>query len=509
MSQPIQQLSLVAPAFRGVNTEDSPIDMDPTFALVADNCVVDENGRLGARKGQTVVTTTKTELGTDVLDAVHKFTSRAGTDFFFSTGNNKILQGDTTLTDVTPASYTITSNHWKIVPFNNKLFFFQRGHAPLVFDDTTNVVQRVEDYHTTGTAAPEANEALAAFGRIWAADVTGNQNTVYWSDTLIGETWEGHSSGSIDLTTVWPRGFDKVVALAAHNNFLIIFGESSILMYQGAEDPSTMTLVDTIDNVGCIARDSVVSIGTDLLFLSREGLRSLGRTVQEKSVAIGILSRNVRNELNTSIGSLAAEEIKATFVPDDSLYILSFPLRQLVYAFDVRQPLETGAYRVTRWTTVSHHSYFTDIDGNVFIGSVDGIGTYSGFLEKGNPYNLYYQSPRMSFGDTSRLKLLKNISAIFIGGGNTNVTLRWGYGFDGSFKSKTFSIASGASVGYFNEGEFNIAEFSTGATTDTFNAKANGSGTILNIGLEARINGVALSIQGFNLQTLLGKITNG
>ncbi len=509
MAQPIQQLSLVAPAFLGLNTQDSPIDMEPTFALVADNCVVDENGRLGARKGQTLLTTDSSALGTDKVEAIHKFTSRAGVDYFFSAGNNKILQGDATLIDATPALYTVSENHWKMEPFNDKLYFFQKGHAPLVFDDTTGVVQRVDAYPVTGTTAPEANEVLAAYGRLWAADVAGNRNTIYWSDTLIGQDWTAAGAGSIDLTTVWPKGYDNVVALAAHNNYLVIFGEQSILIYTGAEDPTTMTLADTIVNIGCIGRDTVVNIGTDLLFMSREGLRSLGRTIQEKSVAIGILSRNIRSELVVSLQSTPKEDLKATFIEEDSLYVISFPNRQIAYAFDVRQPLETGAYRVTRWTTISHNAYYSSAEGVCYIGSADGIGYYNSYYEKGASYSLYYRSPQMSFGDTSRLKLIKNISAIFIGGGVTPVILRWGYGFDGSFKSRTFNITSGSSVGYFGESEFNVAEFSVGATTDTFNAKGNGSGTIVNIALEAKISGVALSVQGFNLQILMGKITNG
>ena len=509
MAQPVQQLSLVAPAFKGLNTQDSPIDMDPTFALVADNCVVDENGRLGARKGQTLLSTDVTALGTGKLEALCRFSARSGNDYFFSAGDEKIFQGDAVLTDVTPTGLVITDNHWKIEPFNDKLFFFQKGHVPLVFDEATNVLQKVEDYHTTGTVAPEANDVIAAFGRLWAADVAGNRHTLYWSDTLIGETWSGHSSGSIDLTTVWPSGYDNIVALAAHNNYLVIFGEQSILIYEGAEDPSTMALADSIVNIGCVGRDTIKSIGTDLLFMSREGLRSLGRTIQEKSVAIGILSRNIRSELVTSLASVNAKDIQCTFIAEDSLYVVSFPNRQIAYAFDVRQPLEDGSFRVTRWTTISHNCYFSNGDGVTYIGSADGIGYYDSYYEKGASYSLYYQSPQMSFGDTSRLKMIKNISAIFIGGGVTPVILRWGYGFDGSFKSRTFNITSGASVGYFGESEFNVAEFSVGSTTDTFNAKGSGSGTIVNIALEAKISGVSLSIQGFNLQILLGKITNG
>lgn len=50
MAQPVQQLALRAPGFQGLNTELSPINGDPEFALVADNVVVDQIGRLINRK---------------------------------------------------------------------------------------------------------------------------------------------------------------------------------------------------------------------------------------------------------------------------------------------------------------------------------------------------------------------------------------------------------------------------------------------------------------------------
>ena len=502
MAQQIQQLSLVAPAFRGLNTQDSPIDLDPSFALVADNCVVDESGRLGARKGNTVITTTSTELGVASVTAMWQFTARNGSEYFFSTGNNKILSGDETLTDATPVAYTITDDYWQIVQFNDDVYFFQRDHAPLTADNTGTVA-------AVGGSAPEANCALAAFGRLWAADVTGNRHTLYWSDTLIGNAWATGSSGSLDLTNVWPTGYDNIVGLAAHNNFLVIFGETSILLYQGADDPSSMTLADEINGVGCVARDSIQGIGTDLLFLSREGLRSLGRTIQEKSVKIGDLSRNIKDEIQRSISAVEPKTVSSVYMPEENLYVVIFPLRQVAYAFDVRQPLETGAFRVTRWTGIDHTSYHADNDGTVYIGNPSGISTYAGYNDNGQSFNMFYQSPQLSFGDTTRLKMLKNITAIFIGGGNTQVTAKWGYGLNASFKSKTFNITGGSAIAYYGESEFNVAQFSTGSTADVFNAKANGSGTILNIALEAQISGAPLSIQGFNLQTLLGKITNG
>ena len=72
-------------------------------------------------------------------------------------------------------------------------------------------------------------------------------------------------------------------------------GLLALLVYQGAEnDPtSNISLVEVIDGVGCIARDSIQDIGTDILFLSDTGVRSLGRIIQEKSAPIFDASKKV------------------------------------------------------------------------------------------------------------------------------------------------------------------------------------------------------------------------
>ena len=90
---------------------------------------------------------------------------------------------------------------------------------------------------------------------------------MYWSDLLDGVDWNSGSSGSLDLTNVWPSGYDEITALGTHNNFLIIFGKHSLIVYAGADDPSTMVLSDTVENIGAVSRDVVVSIGSDLLLL--------------------------------------------------------------------------------------------------------------------------------------------------------------------------------------------------------------------------------------------------
>ena len=103
MAQQLQNITISAPGFLGINTQDSPIGLNPAYASIADNCVIDQLGRVGARKGYELLTTNgPAVLGTsDGICCILEFISRANVTTVFSAGNNKIFTGITTLVEVT------------------------------------------------------------------------------------------------------------------------------------------------------------------------------------------------------------------------------------------------------------------------------------------------------------------------------------------------------------------------------------------------------------------------
>lgn len=505
MAQPLQSINLIAPAFKGVNTEDSPLAQDPSFAEVADNAIIDRRGRLASRKGNAVITTNKTVLGTDYLHNIHEFYDSSGNEVIFSTGNNKIITGTTTLVDATPGSYTITANDWKIFNFNDHAYFFQRGYEPLVYSNSLGAVTKMSSVSGASVASTQhCHEAIAAYGRVWCVGNASDDNTVYWSDLLVGHNFSAGSSGSIDVSKAWPNGFDKVVALAAHNGLLIIFGENNTLVYANAESPASMQIRDAIPGVGCVDRKSVQNIGTDLIFLTQTGLRSLGRTIQEKSLPITDLSRNIKQEIIANVLA-KTDPVSSVYSPENYFYLLCFPDLNLVYCFDVRGLLDNGSYRVTRWPSVDFKSFHRDRSGDVYIGTTAGLGKYDNFLDNGNVYRFRYFSPGLSFGDSSRIKMLKKIRPTLIGGNNADIFLKWSYDFETATNTSTFRTSS-STPGFFGQSEFNNAEYSQeGNVISRTSINTTGYGTVISVGLETDINGYSLSLQEMNVLALVGK----
>jgi len=573
MAQQLQNITVQAPGFAGINSQDSPVSLDQSFASIASNCIIDEYGRIGARKGYTEVSThssTATLLGDSRgIESVFESLDASGDKVVFSAGNNKIFSGTTQLTDLTPVSpYAITANNWKIVSFNNHTYFYQREHEPLIYTDSSGSGVLVKHSDFSGqTTPPQANEVIGAYGRLWAADVSGNTKTVYWSDTLQGHKWSGGTAGSLNLTTVFPTGHDEVTALAAHNGFLIIFCKRSIIIYSGAESPATMQLHDTIEGVGCIERDSVQHTGTDIIFLSEEGVRSFGRTIQEKSMPMRDISNNVRTEL-TSLVRQQTNPIKSIYSADEAFYLLSLQDSNVVYCFDMRTALPDGSNRVTTWGGVNPRSMALLQDGSIYFGREDGIFKYGGYQDKDSSYEMIYYSNPLNFGNSTNLKFLKRFNITVIGNVASQTTLAWGYDYAGSFIKKPFNtdllntpisefnvgrfgdqtttkllpvgVTDGDYLGefssaptanntydlYYNTTEdklyywdgdsweelsnsdssFAVSRFTTGIDIQRPTINTSGSGTVVTIGIESTIDGAPYSIQQIDVHALLGRL---
>jgi len=355
--------------------------------------------------------------------------------------------------------------------------------------------------YSVGDFAP--NCALAAYGRIWVADIAGDPQTVYFSRLLDGSDFQGGDSGSLSLNAVFPNT-DKIVAIAAHNGFLIIFGRNNIAVYANPVDVTTLTLADFIPNVGCIARDSVQSTGMDIIFLSDSGIRSLQSVIQEKSLPMRDISKNVRDELMSSVASETAANIKSVYYDRDAFYLLSLPITKSVYCFDMRTPLQDGAARVTTWTSIEPKAFIVTNSKDLYIGKPGYIGKYYGHADNGAEYRFSYYTNYFDFDQPTLEKIMKQIGFVVIGGSNQNVAVKWGFDYNENYFAFTKRLDT-AVVYEYNIGEYNIAEFSDGIVLDKFKIQAGGTGSVMQIGLEAEINGNPISIQRIDVYIKQGK----
>jgi len=497
MAKELQSIAIQAPGFYGLNTQDSPTSLSEQFALVADNCVIDQFGRIGARKGWVYETTTDT----DSIVSIGEFVKADGTTEIISSSASAIYKGTTTLTDITPASHTVSDGLYDHATLNGIHYLFREGSDPIYYDGTT--CDEVSAHPNYSGTVPSGDIVQSGFGRLWVAKTSTNNTTVYWSDLLTGVKWDTGSSGSIDISKVWPDGADEITALAVHNGIIAIFGKRQILLYTGADDPATMQLADTIVGIGCIARDSVQVTGTDLIFLSDSGVRSLKRTIQEKSAPITDISKNVRTELTTYTNS-ETQNMFSVYSPEEAFYLLHLPTTGITYCFDMRTPLQDGSHRVTQWNSIQPQALCRTRSGDLLFGKGQGIAKHDGYQDNGVGYQMNYFTNYIDFGAPSNLKLLKNLKITIIGGSATQATLNWGYDYSYGYKKKTFTLSTQV-IAEYNIAEYNIGEFNAGVLVNRPTVNASGGGQVVQLGIEAEVDGAAVSVQRLTAQAIVGR----
>lgn len=547
----VQPISVAAPGFHGLNKQQSATSLGVQWATEADNCVFDDTGRIAARKGWSQETTTPI-AGTPDVEQLFEYVDEAGNTEIISAAGSKLYSGTTTLTDIT-GSVTVTDDNWTFQNFNGNVVGFQAGHDPIIYKGTgtftklllehtawqastayslkgsvratsdNNLYFEVTTSGTSGGTEPtwdttvgnttadgtvvwttrkiqQSNECLSAFGRLWVTDGT----VVHYSDLLIPYDFNGLSGGSIDLKSVWVYGMDQITAISAFNGHLVIFGQHSIVIYTNPVDPTNMSLVEQIAGIGCIARDTVQDIGTDILFLSDTGVRSLQRTIQEKSMPLNDVSKNNRDYLMQLVRSETKATIRSVYHEPEAFYLINLPESGFTFCFDTRQPLPDGTLRTTTWTSINPKAMCATRDDTLYLGQAGVVAKYNTYLDDTSTYLMIYRSTWVN-QESNQLKLPKSIRAIVANGYGYSVNFYWAFDYDDNGHTAISNVRTNADLAEYNISEYNIGEYSGGSLLSTVSAHMNRSGEYLQFGWSVTIDQNAISFQKVDLYFKLGR----
>ena len=509
MASNVVTATLQAPGFLGLNLQESAVNLNAGYALEAFNCIVDQKGRIGSRRGW--IPYNAATVSGDV-EHIAEFIDHTDTSTTFCCVNNKIYKvTGSTYTEVTygggGSAPVISDNNWQSASVGNRLYFFQSAHDALVYDPVVSTTQYRRVTETAGYVAtvPQANCVTSAYGRLWAGNTVSDKDTLCFSDLLNGNVWNTGTAGTLDLSTVWVGGSDSIQAIAAFNGFLFIFGKRQILIYKGAEDPSTMSLQDIVKGVGCVARDSVATTGSDIIFLSEVGVMSLMRLIQEKSAPLRDISANVRDDLVGNLQNETTANIKAVYYPRDAFYLLTFPTTGYTYCFDTRRPLENGAARVTIWNQITPKSYLARSDNILLLGKTNNVGKYQGYQDNGSAYRMSYKTNHFDLDKPTNIKILKKLGWVVIGGTNQPISILYGFDYSETLVGESVQLPSEV-VSEYNIAEYGIGEYSDGVVLDDVYINGGGAGETIQIGMESNISGTFVSIQRVDIYCKLGKI---
>lgn len=511
MTRQLLPIDAVTPGAFGLNLQQKGTILPPEWATNALNCVLDDARRLASRQGYSVTTTTDITSTPDV-EAIFEYLLGDGTVEPIVSWNGGIGKSlsDPEGNDVSGA-VTDADGRWWFQNFNNKVVATQHGQKPIVYTGSTfaTVVE------SSGTAPTSHNGiSLSAYGRVWALDSDGQ--TIKYSGLLDETDWGGAGAGQIDMSNIWSKGMDEVTAIAAFNGSFLVFGKNHIVIWEDdigsglGLNPTTMIVVDVIEGVGCASHWTLQLIGeADLVFLSRNGLQSLGRVIQEKSNPVHNVSKYVRDDFLADITLEDPLNLRTIYSPEEGAYLITIPLQKVTYAFDVRNqfrdPEGALVFPCTFWD-LHPTAWAIRQDGTLLMGAPGQVWTYGADSDDGSLIRYEYSSPWMDLGEElgNRLKMLKRIGAIIFVRNNAGIEFKWGVDFRDSGKSIS-KIVVDPSADEWNEAEWALGEWSGGLFLQIFKIPARDVGQYYQVKIETSVTG-QFALQQLELFTKIGRI---
>jgi hypothetical protein len=304
-----------------------------------------------------------------------------------------------------------------------------------------------------------------------------------------------------------------VTGIAKFRDALYVFGKRQIKRLQG-NNSSDFVLSEVTGNIGCIASDSIIEIGGDILFLASDGIRPIQGTARIGDIELQTVSKPIQQILQGLPETYDLDLMSSVVIKNKSQFRYFFPNEtgSASDAFGIIGGLrfannsvgwEFGELLGIR-SFVAYSDIINSIETTVH-GDLDG---YVFKQESGNSFNgsdvlAVYATPFFYFDSTERRKVFHKLSIYTRPEGTSEFNLAVYYDWDdpNKYNPNSYSMSTqGAILRYFSTGGTYGSTFTFGGSSSPVLEKnIQGSGrsvsfVITSIGTEA-----PYSIQGWGL----------
>lgn len=495
----------------GMNTQASPIDLPTQFSVLGVNCYADEAGRPTARAAAQLYSTANVDLGSNpIVRAFRHNHANASSTLLLAGGGSLYYSTDDGETLTTISAGPFGTDEWQFASLNGKAFAIKASTTGLYF---TEAVWTASNLTTPGSVQFKAIHS--AYGRLWAVTNT----TLYWSDLLDGTNFSTGASGSLDLQRIHTQFRDVAVAVTSFaGQIVVLCRNSTYVLGLGADKNPNNTIApiylrDFVPNIGCVARDTVVSTGDDVVFVSDDGVRSLLRSLQESQGPAPLTDRSAANKDYTIANLVRAntsDELVASWNPERGWYFVFSPATEEVWLFDFGQKIpQVDAPRMFIWRMGTARTLYCGVwtaAEQMAFGGAAGMFDMESF-DTGQSYTMTLTTGWLSLGGPERMDQFKKVMLNLTGGSGQTASLRWAVDFNpNSLRTITFNLDSDQTVYEFNVAEFEAAEFSSGQATVELYLNIGGNGKVIQLTLEIPIEGNSITLNNSLMQFKQGRI---
>tara|TARA_R110002074_G_scaffold103594_1_gene223525 strand:- start:301 stop:1938 length:1638 start_codon:yes stop_codon:yes gene_type:complete len=339
---------------------------------------------------------------------------------------------------------------------NGSTICFVDGVNPALVFDGVNWYELLQA-NSGGTSSPGGDQLVDApsivteyQNRLWVGGDLTSRSTLSYSQANDPYTWSSGGGGGTRKPAF------NVIQIKPFRDDLFLFGTNSIKKIT-TSDGLTFKNESVTNNVGCIARDSVVEIAGDLLFLAPDGLRPISSTSKIGDVELETVSKSIQVSLVNLIKNNDTDTVNSVvirgksqvrfFVGDNSTpQIDSYGIVGGLY--DNQGSIDWSFGELNGIRSSCAESGYIDSEEYVIHGDYDGkvYRQEYGNSFAGQDIIAVYATPFLDFGDTEVRKTIRKVNTFVRAEGPTTFFLSLSYDW-GDYNTKKPSEYTQTSAG--------------------------------------------------------------
>ena len=313
-------------------------------------------------------------------------------------------------------------------------------------------------------------------------------------------------SGNINV------GFN-ITGLAKFRDALYIFGKTKIKKLTGSVKADYI-ISEVTDNIGCIATDSIIELGGDVLFLASDGIRPIQGTARIGDVELETVSKPVQQLLQDLPNTHNLGNMTSVVIRNKSQFRYFFPSTSTAAAdtagiigglrfADRRVGWEFGELLGIR-AFVATSGLINDVEV-VLHGDLNGeiYRQESGSTFDSSDVVAVYATPFLYFDSTEKRKIFQHITLFTRPEGSSTINLGIAYDWDDPNvpDPTTYSLTTAGSLSrYTTTGSTFDATFTyDGSTSPVLESNIQGSGRAISLAITSTGTQSPYSIAGFSV----------
>tara|TARA_R110000796_G_scaffold127554_1_gene242879 strand:+ start:1071 stop:2609 length:1539 start_codon:yes stop_codon:yes gene_type:complete len=350
----------------------------------------------------------------------------------------------------------------------------------------------------TDANAPAAPKVSHVFKNhlFLASDAT--ESTNLWFSAPYAETDFSPANGAGVINVGFP-----IVAIKSFRDALYIFGSNNIRKLVG-NNVADFLVQEVTDDLGCLATDSVIEIGGDLLFLSQDGLRPVTGTDKIGDVNLETVSKDIQSIFTDIVFDVDLDKLDAVVIRQKTQF------RIFLGAADGQGVI--GGFRQTpnglQFEYGQMIGVFTTCATSGYIGQYEFVihGDSNGKVHRqeqgtsfdSQPIFSVFQTPFFHMQDPEQRKIFYTVATYLRSEGDNEIVMSSLYDYEDveTLSPTNFTLITQGAAAYYNEALYNSTAIFDGNPAPVRRTNISGSGKSASLKYVTNDTNASHSIQG-------------